>query len=67
MLMSRSERALLQWALLLLLEPLMEPVHLTSHREMISLLEPDEKQIKGRDPKPILIDSGEMHEPYDWA
>nr|GEV68896.1 putative reverse transcriptase domain-containing protein [Tanacetum cinerariifolium] len=31
------------------------------------LKKPDEKQIKGRDPKPILIDSGEMHEPYDWA
>ncbi|GJT85952.1 transformation/transcription domain-associated protein [Tanacetum coccineum] len=28
---------------------------------------PDEKQIKCQDPKPILIDSGEMHEPYDWA
>ncbi|GJU33494.1 neutral ceramidase [Tanacetum coccineum] len=31
------------------------------------LKKPDEKQIKGQDPKPILIDSGEMHEPYDWA
>nr|GEY64926.1 neutral ceramidase 2-like [Tanacetum cinerariifolium] len=31
------------------------------------LKKPDEKQIKGRDPKPILIDSGEMHEPYDWV
>nr|GEV65917.1 neutral/alkaline nonlysosomal ceramidase [Tanacetum cinerariifolium] len=27
----------------------------------------DKKQIKGQDLKPILIDSGEMHEPYDWA
>nr|GEW65234.1 neutral ceramidase-like [Tanacetum cinerariifolium] len=26
----------------------------------------DEKQIKCQDPKPIVIDSGEMHEPYDW-
>nr|GEZ70835.1 neutral ceramidase [Tanacetum cinerariifolium] len=25
----------------------------------------DEKQIKCQDPKPIVIDSGEMHEPYD--
>nr|GFB71764.1 neutral ceramidase 2-like [Tanacetum cinerariifolium] len=31
------------------------------------LKKPDEKQIKGQDPKPIFIDSGEMHEPYDWA
>nr|GEY80049.1 neutral/alkaline nonlysosomal ceramidase [Tanacetum cinerariifolium] len=31
------------------------------------LKKPNEKQIKGRDPKPILIDSGEVHEPYDWA
>nr|GEU52096.1 neutral ceramidase [Tanacetum cinerariifolium] len=31
------------------------------------LKKPDEKQIKGQDPKPILIDSGEMHEPYDSA
>ncbi|GJS27968.1 longifolia 1-like protein [Tanacetum coccineum] len=27
----------------------------------------DEKQIKCQDPKPIVIDSGEMHEPYDWV
>ncbi|GJU73028.1 neutral ceramidase 2 [Tanacetum coccineum] len=31
------------------------------------LKKPDEKQMKCQDPKPILIDSGEMHEPYDWA
>lgn len=28
---------------------------------------PDEEQIKCQDPKPILIDTGEMHDPYDWA
>nr|GFA00033.1 neutral ceramidase [Tanacetum cinerariifolium] len=33
----------------------------------VLLKKPDEKQIKGQDPKPILIYSGEMHEPYDWA
>nr|GEY09995.1 hypothetical protein [Tanacetum cinerariifolium] len=27
----------------------------------------DEKQIKCQDPKPIVIDSGEIHEPYDWV
>ncbi|KVH94972.1 Neutral/alkaline nonlysosomal ceramidase [Cynara cardunculus var. scolymus] len=31
------------------------------------LKKPDEKQINCQDPKPILIDTGEMHEPYDWA
>nr|GEU93303.1 neutral ceramidase [Tanacetum cinerariifolium] len=31
------------------------------------LKKPDEKQIKGQDSKPIFIDSGEMHEPYDLA
>lgn len=31
------------------------------------LKKPDEEQIKCQDPKPILIDTGEMHDPYDWA
>lgn len=31
------------------------------------LKKPEEEQIKCQDPKPILIDTGEMHEPYDWA
>lgn len=31
------------------------------------LKKPEEKQISCQDPKPILIDTGEMHEPYDWA
>ncbi|KAK9049412.1 hypothetical protein SSX86_031619 [Deinandra increscens subsp. villosa] len=31
------------------------------------LKKPDEEQINCQDPKPILIDTGEMHEPYDWA
>ncbi|PWA75124.1 neutral/alkaline nonlysosomal ceramidase [Artemisia annua] len=31
------------------------------------LKKPSEKQIECQDPKPILIDTGEMHEPYDWA
>ncbi|KAL8202173.1 hypothetical protein R6Q57_011320 [Mikania cordata] len=31
------------------------------------LKKPDAEQISCQDPKPILIDTGEMHEPYDWA
>ncbi|KAL7612537.1 hypothetical protein Lser_V15G04740 [Lactuca serriola] len=31
------------------------------------LKKPDEEQINCQDPKPILIDTGEMHDPYDWA
>ncbi|KAK1419244.1 hypothetical protein QVD17_28407 [Tagetes erecta] len=31
------------------------------------LKKPDEEQISCQYPKPILIDTGEMHEPYDWA
>ncbi|GFY83728.1 Neutral/alkaline non-lysosomal ceramidase [Actinidia rufa] len=28
---------------------------------------PNEEQIKCQHPKPILLDTGEMNEPYDWA
>ena len=28
---------------------------------------PDKKQIDCQHPKPILIDTGEMKQPYDWA
>lgn len=28
---------------------------------------PAKEQINCQDPKPVLIDTGEMHEPYDWA
>nr|XP_043607298.1 neutral ceramidase 2-like [Erigeron canadensis] len=31
------------------------------------LKKPNEEQINCQYPKPILIDTGEMHEPYDWA
>ncbi|KAI3797131.1 hypothetical protein L1987_32384 [Smallanthus sonchifolius] len=31
------------------------------------LKNPDDEQISCQAPKPILIDTGEMHEPYDWA
>ncbi|CAI9286696.1 unnamed protein product [Lactuca saligna] len=53
--------------------------HLTSNREMTRqgkciwklvgglLKKPDEEQINFQDPKPILIDTCEMHDPYDWA
>lgn len=28
---------------------------------------PGEEQVKCQHPKPILLDTGEMKEPYDWA
>lgn len=28
---------------------------------------PDKKQIDCQYPKPILLDTGEMKQPYDWA
>jgi len=28
---------------------------------------PSQEQIKCQCPKPILLDTGEMKEPYDWA
>lgn len=31
------------------------------------LKKPEEEQVDCQNPKPILIDTGEMHEPYDWA
>lgn len=31
------------------------------------LKNPTEEQVKCQHPKPILLDTGEMKEPYDWA
>ncbi|KAL3518113.1 hypothetical protein ACH5RR_020702 [Cinchona calisaya] len=31
------------------------------------LKKPDEEQVECQQPKPILLDTGEMKEPYDWA
>lgn len=28
---------------------------------------PDKKQVDCQQPKPILLDTGEMKQPYDWA
>lgn len=31
------------------------------------LKEPDQEQVDCQHPKPILLDTGEMVKPYDWA